>query len=318
MWFVFAVAALLAYAAADLCGKKCIDLGNAATPMELLITSEALLVIVSFALYASGLGESGLPPWKLLWNNPLIFLNLVSYIGYWLLFLLSMRYVGLTVDEAVSGSFGVFYFVGLLFLNLVCGKLDAVRDVLHPLRLIPVLIVLAFDILLPNVEVIASRKDKALQKMAKTDRRRAVIGLLILFAALALDSVDSLVTTLVFDEGNIGTLDYIMTTFFSASITLVLFSAAFRMKYGRWHIPFSRGGKNAFFYAAASMASSVLYSTASSYDAVRTGILLLTYPIVPILGARILLKEKYTWRQYVCIWTITLAAIAFCAADALL
>lgn len=242
----------------------------------------------------------------------------MSFILYWFLFLLSMRYVGLTVDEAVSGAFGVFYFVGLLLVHLVSGRLAAVRDMLHPLRLIPILLVLVFTVLLPNIEVIAHREDPNLREMAKSERRRTVLGLLILLAALALDSVDSLVTTLVCDETDIGTVDYIMTSFFSASIALVPFAVYYRVKNRRWFIPFRRGSRRAVRYAAPAMLSSVLYMAASSFDAVRTGILFLAYPIVPILGAKLFLKEKYTRRQNFCIWTVTLAAIAFCAVDPLL
>lgn len=57
------------------------------------------------------------------------------------------------------------------------------------------------------------------------------------------------------------------------------------------------------------------WASKEQFDAVRTSIFFVAYPIFSIFTARIFLKERYTLKQYICIGAITLAAIVFCAMD---
>ena len=59
----------------------------------------------------------------------------------------------------------------------------------------------------------------------------------------------------------------------------------------------------------------VNYAIGSGYDAVEFAMLYIAYPIVPLIGAGVFLKERYTAKQYFCIFGIAIASIIFCLMD---
>jgi len=318
MWLIFAVISLLCYAFSDLLGKKHTDSGDVFASVKLIASVNALACLTGFVMYCFGLGESGIAPWQLVFQYPMILLSVVCFLLYWLFFLLSIRYVGLSVDEAVQSNFGAFYFFGLLFVNLFTGKLKTVGGLLHPCKVIPVIFIVVFTVLLPNIEVFAQRKQKKSLAKVKAERRKMVIGLTLLLLSTIFDSLDSLFATMVLEDGNIGIADYMQTIYFIQGLTFIMLSVFVMIKTKKVFIPFVNCGKQSGMYAVVAMLSSVFYFLSCSYDAVRTGVLFIAYPIVPIVGAKILLKEKYTVRQNVIIWAITVSAILFCIADSVL
>jgi len=305
MWLVFAILSMLAYAATDLLGKRKVDAGTALAPLELLLTFGAASFVTGCVFFACGLGESGRAPWTILAEEPLIPAAMLCFVAYWFLCLLSFRRLGLSVDASLGGADGIVFFFGMLLVNMVSGRLAAAREMLHPARLVLILIVLAGVVLLPLLEKTTAA------------RRRTVIGMLVLFLALAFDGGDSLITAVIFDGGRIGPVDCMIASSFALPLPLAFLTLVFRLKDGRWAVPF-RGGVGTVVYAAFAMLSSVSYRFASSHDPIRTGLVFVVAPIFTMVGAGIFLKERYSWCQNICIWTIALAAIAFCIVDRLI
>lgn len=305
MWLLFAILSMLAYAATDILSKRWVDAGSAWMPLELLASSTAMAFAAGLVLFACGLGESGRAPWAILAQEPLVFATSLCFVSYWLLGLVSFRYLGLSVDASIGGTNGIVFFVGMLLVHLLTGRLAATQEMLHPARIVPILVVLAGIFLLARME------------KTPEARRRTVVGTLLVVLAMIFDGVDSLVTAVVFDAGRIGPVDF-MIAGWVASFPLVAALLVFlRAKAGVWVVPF-RGGAGMVGYAALSVSTSVLYLVASSHDAVRTGLVFVVAPVFTLVGARLFLKERYSLWQNVCIWTIVIAAIAFCIIDQML
>jgi len=167
MWLFFSIIDLLAFASTDLLGKKKIDSGDAAVPAEMLISTYTLVFGVGIILSALGLGESGLSPWEILWAHPLVVVNVCCFFMYWLLYLYSLRYIGVTLTSAVSSTNVILYFAGLCLIHVFSGKLTKINDILRPERLIPVLFVLFFVFLLPNVELLSRKTFGAMSERWK-------------------------------------------------------------------------------------------------------------------------------------------------------
>ncbi|GEM_PF-3319931 len=318
MWLWVVSLALLAFASTDLLSKKKMATGNATTPLEMLISVGTLAFPIGLTLFFLKIGESGLAPWRILWSHPLIWMNIFCFAAYWFFYLCSMRYVGLSFAASVEGMQGILYFIGLVLIHFLCGHLVSVSEFLHPARLIPVVIGLTFIFLFPNVEIIANKINHHGWENLKKNRHRTMIGLLLLFLGTVADAGDSLTTTVIFDTGSIGLVDYLITSCFATIFPVVLFELYLQKKNGRWFIPFKDDRKNAICYVCTIIFSSLLYMVASSLDAVKTGIAFIAAPAFSIIGAHILLKEKYTWRQNLCIGIIVIASIVFGIADYIL
>jgi len=306
MWLAFAVLSMLAYAATDLLGKRKVDAGTVGTAAELLLSSMVLAFAAALVLFACGFGESGRAPWTILKDEPIVLASTFCFVSYWLLGLFSFRYLGLSVDAAISGTGGIVFFCGILLVNLLSGKMAAAREMLHPARLVPILVALVGVFLLPRIE-----KSPAL-------RRRTAIGMLIILLAMLFDGGgDSLITAIVFAEGRVGLVDYMLASWFSMLPAVLIFSFALRWMRGRWFVPFRRRD-GTLGYSVLAMFSSVTYLVASSHDAVRTGVVFIVAPVFTMIAAHVVLKERYSLRQNLCIWAVAIAAIAFCVADQML
>lgn len=301
MWILFAIIALVFYACADVIGKKCIGDCENVTP-KLIIVSEMLAFCVSIFMYVFRLGESGKAPWQLISENPLIVINVLTFVSCTTFFLFALKFVGLSVNEAFSGTTGILYFIGIVAVNLFTGKLSQVSDLLKISRLVPILIVLIFMLIF---------------SLLGKSQKSTIFGLALVFISIVLDTADSLITTIILDGKGIGSVDYIMTSWFANGLPLVIFLIYLRIKERKWFNPI-KAGRYYYLYAFLAIGAAVLYVIASSFDAVRTGIIFVIYPILPILGAKIILKEKYKLLQNICIWVITIGAIAFCVIDGLL
>jgi len=293
---------MLAYAVADVLGKRKVGAGTVWTTVELLASCSALAFAAALVLFACGLGESGRTPWAILAAEPLVLVTTLCFAAFWLLGLVSFRYLGLSASAAVGGTNGIVFFVGMLLVNLVSGRLGAVHEMLHPARIVPILAVLAGGFLLPR------------QERTSAARRRTVVGMMIVLLAVLLDGGDSLVTAVIFDAGRIGPVDFMTASWFALFPIVALLSVFLRVKEGAWIIPF-RGRSGMVVYAAFAVLASVAYLFASSHDAVRTGVVFVVAPVVTMIAARVFLKERFTLRQNLCIWTVALAAVAFCIAD---
>jgi len=305
MWLIFAVLSMLAYAATDLLGKRKVDAGTAWTTVELLASSSAMAFVAGLVLFACGFGESGRAPWAILASEPLILVTSLCFAAFWLLGLVSFRCLDLSVNAAVGGTNGIVFFVGMLLVNMVSGRLSVAREMLHPARLVPILVVLTGIFLLPRMEKTAAA------------RRRTVVGLMILLLAMILDGCDSLVTAVVFDAGRIGPVDFMIASWFAVFPLVAILLAFLRVAGGEWVVPF-RSGAGMVGYAVVAVLTSTLYLVASSHDAVRTGIVFIAAPVFTLVAARVFLKERYAWQQNLCIWAVVIAAIAFCVADQML
>lgn len=300
---MFAALSLLAYAVTDLLGKRKVDVGTETTPVELLVAFGSFAFVAGGVLWICGLGESGLAPWTILAREPLLLVSVGCFVLYWLLCLISFRYLGLAVDAALGGMDGIIFFLGALGVHFLFGRMEGTRELLHPARLVPILIALSGALLLPRME------------KSPTVRRRTVVGMLVLLLALVCDGGDTLVTAMLFDEGRIGPVDCMMASWFAALPAVVALVLGLRFWSGKWVVPF-RQGWGTLGYAALAVGSSLSYLVASSHDAVRTGIVFVVAPVFTMIGARVVLGERYSVRQNFCIWMVAIAAIAFCVADA--
>jgi len=315
MWLPFALLSILAYALFDLLGKKKASQGNGTTPIEMAVCLYALLVGISMVLYLSGQGTSVSPPWVVLCNHPMIIANILCSVLYFVLYLSALRFIGVAMATTVNGANGILYFLGLILVNHFSGKLTTVQELFHPIRLIPILVVLFFTSLLPVLKGPDADPSCGTVQEASRTRRQYLIGFLVLFLAITFDALDTLLTTFLLDDGKIGVLDYMTACYFSSLIPFLLLSFYLRIKNGRWFIPFWDGGRYSVIHPVVTISASMLYLHATSHGAVQTGIFFLSAPIFPIFGARFWLKEKYTWIQWTCIWGITIATIVFCIAD---
>ena len=307
---------MLAMAAADLISKKIIG-SDDLVPIKLRIIVLAVSFVLGLLMYIFGIGESGIAPWTLLIKHPILLADACCIVLSEFFYMFCLRYIGMSIMEAISSLESIVIFIGLIIINLVTGRLGAIKDMLMPSRLVFVLIILIATTLLPNIESFASRKS-AINDEEKRKKTYTLLGILLALLAVLFACGDTLIADTLLDSGEIKALDMTMTVFFFQIFMVPFFCFAW-LKMDK-EIMTSFKTVNWYYVAyvilyVVNICLGILGILAIAYDAVRSQVMFMTFPVIAILGARIVLKEKYSWGECICIWVITLAAIGFCMID---
>ena len=313
MWILFSMLCMVTMTLADIIGKKAV-IEDELAPIKLRIMGIAVSFVLGMMMYFLHLGESGLAPWTLIANYPVILAVICCTVFSDFLYIFSLKYVGMTIMEAISSLEGIVIFVGMIIINSFSGRLGAIREMLTPARLIFILLILICTILLPNTELLANR-NTVIDNGQKKGRKLIVFGILISLSAAILSCGDSLIMDTLLDADVVGTVDVTMAAFFSQIFLLPVFYFLLTQKSRQNKASRKVISRYSVAYALLGVVHMFMGTISISFDAVRSEIMFLTYPVISIFGAKIILKEKYTWRQSIFIWIITLAAICFCAID---
>lgn len=314
MWVIFAVLSMALCAACELFSKKVVLKNSAIGPLTVYSAASFFCFLSAIILWLAGLGESGASPVGILAEHPLIILSTVSTFLASFLTFIAFRYIGVSVEAVISGVSSVFLFLGLLCINAFTGKLESVKEILPPGRLIPIIFIIAFIFCLSKTD--AGNENT----LPKKERKHTVMlsGILIMLLSCLFDASDSLIVSYCVGDGQVGVMDhYIATNFMDLLFGAGCFAAAMRL-FKKERIPFGTYVKSIPAMVAVgifSIGSMLTYLIGSGYDAVKFAILYIAYPAVPLLGARVFLKEKYTLKQYLCIFGIAAASIVFCLMD---
>lgn len=312
MWILFSVLSMGALTLAEIVGKKAVSTDKTA-PLKMKILVMIINMILGLLLYLFGFGESGIAPWILLLKHPMVLAATCCSVVSNYLYLYSLRYIGMTLMAAISSLCGVFIFIGLMIIHTISGEFNSVREMLNPSRFIFIGILLVFTFLLPNVE--ATGEKRIVRSDVKTERLFIFAGFLFSLAAVILDAGDSLITDFMLDADKIGAADCIITIFFSYIFILPVFCIILYYKNKGTESTDKIINRYSIRYAVYFDLSILFWILTVAIDAVRSEIMFLTYPVISIIGAKVILKEKYTWRQSACVWIIVVAAVAFCITD---
>lgn len=314
MWMIFALSSMILYAMEELVGKKIVR-ENITSGSWMVYSMASLFTFVSaVVMWILGMGESGQSPVHILMENPLILLNSISTCLASLLVFVAFKYIGVSIEAAISGISSVVLFLGLVSINVFTGKLEAVKELFFPGRLIPIIVIIVLIFLLSKTDEAAV--DTAIKNKKK--RTAMLTGILIVLVACIFDASDSLIFAYCISEKPIGEIDYYMAVnlpniifgVFSFIMAIVIAKKA--------NYKFQFTGKRVSLLALIGVfdiSCLVTYVIGSGYDAVKFAMLYIAYPIVPLIGARIFLKERYTAKQYFCIFGIAIASIVFCLMD---
>ena len=314
MWMIFAISSMVFYAMEEVVGKRIVRENT--TSGSWMVYSMASLFTFSSAvvMWILGMGESGQAPIYILMENPLILLNSISTCLASLLVFVAFKYIGVSIEASISGISSIFLFLGLVSINVFTGKLEAVKELFSPGRLIPIIAIIILIFLLSKTDEIAV--DEAIKNKKK--RTAMLTGILIVLVACIFDASDSLIFAYCISEKPIGEIDYYMAVnlpnlfygLFSCIMAVVL------SKKANYKFQFTRKSVLLLVLIGVfDISCLITYVIGSGYDAVKFAMLYIAYPIVPLIGARIFLKERYTAKQYFCIFGIAIASIVFCLMD---
>lgn len=314
MWMIFAVLSMVLCAFGEMLSKKIVQENTALGPLIAYFATSFFCFFSVIIMWVLGIGESGASPVSILVEHPLIILSTISTFLSTLLAFVAFRYIGVSIEAVISGISSVFLFLGLVSINVFTGKLVTVKEILIPGRLVPIISIIVCIFLLAKTDGAAI--DETLK--GRNKRTAMLIGILIMLFSCIFDAADSLIVSYCVGDNQVGGIDYyIATCFMDILFGIGCFVIALvKLKKARLSpkdcakmIP------KMVILGILSAGCMLAYFIGSGYDAVKLAMLYIGYPIVPLIGAGIFLKERYTVKQYFCISGIAIASIVFCLMD---
>ncbi len=249
--------------------------------------------------------ESALRFWPItLFGIIYAIVNTISYQGY--------VYNEVSVESPVEGIGSSTSTILLILAYLMLGRLDDISELLTPLRTLGILIILMSVILLAKIRnKEAGDRDKKSQN--KFDWKRHGLGTLIFPVMFAVvDGMETIVTGVCLDttygfampEG-----DAIIIVGMEYALFAFCCWCYIYWKEKKIYNPFKRENSARMLGAVADNIGIVFYSYAMAINSVSTDPLLAIYPVFVMIGGRVLMKEKISTPQYICLLSIIAGSI---------
>ncbi len=230
--------------------------------------------------------------------------NTISFNGY--------IHNEVTVQSPVEGIGGGTSTILLILAYLLFGRIDSVSSLLTPLRTAGILLIMISVISLSII------RNKAVRNSGDGDSQKSFwmrhgLGTLVfpvMFAAI--DGLETIVTGICLDT----TYGYAMPEG-DAIIIIGMEYAVFAL--GCWcyiycrekkpYNPFKREYAPRVLGALADNIGIVFYSYAMAINSVSTDPLLAAYPVLAMIGGRVIMKEKVSIPQYICLLSIIAGSV---------
>ncbi len=314
MWLFANILTLSSCLLYDYLGKRCIDSKKDEAICTTSLTYGILCFLIAVIIYALGLGESGQAPWMLIDETPAAVYSCLCTLFFDVINLFAFYFIGITVENVIFSFGSVFMVLGLVLINLFSGKLEGIQEILRPLPLICLFLIIAGTVLLPHVDEIGTGKkhrSPGQSQKGQPERKDMIAGILLIILSSAFDAGDSLISSVALSEESGNSIDYIIVYFFLSAIYNCVFSAIFMGIKRRWLWVFQRKYLYAWRYALSGVALTLLTYWAITVDAVRADLAWVIYPALAMIAGKVLLKEKFSRREYACMIGIILCSTVF-------
>lgn len=229
-------------------------------------------------------------------------INTISYNGY--------VYNEATVESPIEGISAGTSTILLIIAYIVLGRADSFFDLLTPLRCAGIFVIMISIIMLSAIRNRIGRKNAHGQKTSWMTLGLGTLIFPVLFSVG--DALETIVTGICLDT----TYGFAMPE--EDSIIIVGMEYAvfalgcwlyISLKEKKIYNPFTKSSAPRIFGALADNVGIVFYSYAMAINSVSTDPLIAIYPILVMIGGRIIMKEKVSKSQYVFLFGVIVGSI---------
>lgn len=267
-------------------------------------------VIVLCVLLFFGLDETSLMPHELMMNKPAVLLSPIC--SYTCLFfaLAAYKYVGVSVRNTFANLDGLFYILFLVIYHVLTGNAGFAARLFAPSMAIGLILVLGAALIYPSLK--DHQEEKPGQQdpqLVKAGRTALIIGMALATVSALFDGIDSFVGSVLIGDRIVDSVEYLAANTLIQSVISVFIWICLWIRNKKIYNPFRKTEKYRFISQTFSAAGDVFYIFALSGDALLGVLLWNVFPILDIVGARILMKEKLTRNQYLVLITLIIGAV---------
>jgi uncharacterized membrane protein len=251
--------------------------------------------------------ESAIRYWPMtLFGIVYAIINTISFNGF--------VYNEVTVESPVEGISGGTSVILLILAYVIMGRVDSILTLLTPLRTFGIIIILISIILLSAIRNKEARRDENLELSDKRSFWKHIgLGTLIFPIMYAVvDGLETIITGICLDttygyampEGDSIIIIGMEYAIFALGCWIYIF-----WKERKIYNPFKRINTPRILGAVTDNIGIVFYSYAMAIDSVSTDPILAVYPVFVMIGGHMIMKEKVSIKQYICLLSIIAGSV---------
>ncbi|MBR1453955.1 MAG: hypothetical protein IJ593_04865 [Lachnospiraceae bacterium] len=306
MAILFTILSMLMTCGADLYEKKSVK-STTEEVLKTLIWYGIFNAILLCILLFFGMEEGSPTPFELISNKPIIVLPAI--LNYTCLFfaLVAYKYVGVSVRNTFANTDGLFFILLLVIYYLTTGNAEYATRLFKPLTIIGLILVIGAGIIYPHIKDYKEKDEN--KNIENTSKLILILGIAISFISAFFDGAESMVSSTLIGDEIVDSTEYMLAlSLIQVTITFFIWIGLF-IKNKKPYNPFRKTEKYRFVSQLFLLVSDMFYVFALSKDALLGIILWSAFPILDIIGARILLKEKLSFLQYFVLIMMILGAV---------
>ena len=309
MAIVFTLLSMLMVCGEDLYEKKAVSF-RLEEALKTLVWYGIFNAVVLFALLFFGLDETSLMPHELILNKPVVLLSpICSYICLFFA-LAAYKYVGVSVRNTFANMDGLFYILLLVIYHVLTGKAEFAVRLFTPTMFIGLILIVGVTIIYPSLKGHPDEKQRQpASKPAGSGKAALKIGIALAIVSALFDGADSFVGSVLIGDNIVDSMEFIAANALVQVMITVFVWIFLWIKHKKIYNPFRKTEKYRFVSQAFSAAGDLFYIFALSGDALLGVVLWNAFPVLDILGARILMKEKLTRTQYLVLFILIIGAV---------
>lgn len=309
MAIVFTLLSMLMVCGEDLYEKKAVS-SSVEDALKTLVWYGIFNAVVLCALLPFGMDETSLMPYELILNKPVVLLNPICICICLFFALAAYKYVGVSVRNTFVNVDGLFYILFLATYHQLKGNAGFAARLFTPTMALGLILILGVTIIYPSLKDPQEEKQgQAASEPAGAGRTALKIGIALAIVSALFDGADSFVSSVLIGDNIVDSMEFIAVNTLVQVILSFFIWICLWMKNKKMYNPFRKTEKYRFISQTFSAAGDLFYVFAMSRDALLGVVLWNAFPILDILGARILMKEKLTRIQYPVLFVLIIGAV---------
>lgn len=308
MAIIFTFLSMLMTCGSDLSEKKSVSFSTEEV-MKTLVWYGIFNLILFCVLLFVGMDETSLMPHELIWAKPVVLLPPMLNFTFLFFSLVAYKYVGVSVRNTFANTDGVFFVLLMVIYNLITDKAQYITRLFNPLAICSLMLVIGGSLIYPHVKGLREEDGTPDAVGERLSKRILIRGIVISLVAAFFDGVESMASSVIIGDEIADSLDYMCALSLMQAIFAFLVWIYLGIKNKKIYNPFRKTEKYRFICQFCGLASDIFYIFALSDDALLGVILWNAFPIMDIIGARIMMKEKLSVPQYYVLGMTILGAV---------
>ena len=308
-WLVLTLLSLIAWALVDVLSKYVSTENDPDAHLELIIIVGLFLLPTLFS--SLGESESGLSILQIVWKyKTWIVVPLCYILDLWGSFF-PLKYLEISIVSPVVNTAGVISVIVLLCYYFATGSIDSINDVLSNRTIIGMIIITVGLVALGYVQEKQAGKELAERPKNKWYRYGA-IALIIPILAAFFEGMEGILAGIVLDPERgfgVGENDYWILYSVVCIVSAVVIWIYLFIKNKKPYNPFSLKEWPKYVLAILEVVAESWWLSAMADEPLIVAFLSCTYCVFTVIFSRILLKEKMTRPQYICVALVIIGII---------